>query len=87
MDKKIVVFKPIDVQLTIKMSGHDWASFHDIISEADKNSDNIEQEKLVDIFMELDDNIKGDVFSFGINDTEVSEKIYEWLLDNKGKKW
>lgn len=38
MDKTIRVFKPMEFELKIKMSGHDWSSFHDTYYEATNKS-------------------------------------------------
>jgi len=66
---------------TLMFDRQDWGGIHDVIFDITNIS--LAQEGLEEIFDQLPDIIQFDAFKWGLNDTEVLEKIHKHIIDNE----
>jgi len=65
------------IKLKLKVSDHELDCLHDVIMDATGHS--LGKKLLIRLIKKLPDHIKGSIISWGLNDTEVREQIYDHL--------
>lgn len=79
--------KAREQMISIIKENEDLDSLHDVVGTAfesfyDKSED--EQEKICNqILMSIPDHIMGNIYSWGISDTEVRDSIYTFIDENE----
>ena len=65
----------------VEFDKNDFNVLHDIILNA--LNKNLNNEKIIEYWDNIPEDIKLDVLRWGLNDTLIKDKIYDWLISNK----
>jgi hypothetical protein len=67
---------------TVVLEQEDIDDLRDTIFNAIGTTENLTNEKVLEVWNKLPDDIKENAIHWGLNDTVVGDKIYEWIIDN-----
>jgi len=67
---------------TVVLEQEDIDDLRDTISNAIDTTENLTNEKVLEVWNKLPDDIKENAIHWGLDDTVVGDEIYEWIIDN-----